>query len=199
MKKAFILAACLLVASIATKAQTYKMWLSGTASMSSTNDKFGGTTDKSSTGVFGPVFGYNVNSNITVGLGLKYSSDVNDPDGPGKTTTTGFSISPFARYYKSAGEHVSIYGAAWVSIVSGKIKQEGQTNDFKTSGFGVGIAPGIQYWFSDRWSINGEWGILSYGTSKVKDSNPEQKSDTFKFGLDLSAFTVGLNYHFVKK
>lgn len=198
MKKAIILVCGLLFTVASVNAQYNKMWISGRASISSnTSTPQGGSDNKSSSSEFGPVFGYNVNEMITVGLGLSYSTDISDPNGGPKSTTTGFNLMPFARYNKKAGDKLTLYGEFDLSIGSGKTKVEGGGNssEQKNSSFGVGVGPGVAYMLSDRFSVNALWGALSYNSTDLKDSN---KSSGFNFGLNLSSIDFGLNYHFGK-
>src|SRR5688572_14630788 len=75
MKKSLLVVAALLVAGFA-QAQDNKMWLSGTAMFSSsTNDP---SDAKTSSWEFGPAFGYMINENIAVGLGLSIGGDTEE-------------------------------------------------------------------------------------------------------------------------
>jgi len=213
MKKSLLVVAALLVAGFA-QAQDNKMWLSGTAMFSSsTNDP---SDAKSSSWEFGPAFGYMINENIAVGLGLSIGGDTEestiyvDLDGDGfpetsvdvEIKTSTFGVAPFLRYYKSLGDNVSMYGELEIGFASGKI-DSGAPDDLKFSSFGVGVAPGIQYWFHDNWSVNAEWGLLGFNSSTVKDGAidsdgdvVDDKTSTLDIGLDLSALSFGLNFHF---
>jgi hypothetical protein len=198
MKKAIILVFSLLITSVMVNAQGHKMWISGQAAFSSSSSTpQGGDKTKSSEGKFGPVFGYNVNDMITVGIGLLYSSNITDPPGASKTTTTAFNVMPFARYNHKAGDKLTVYGEFDLSIGSGKTKSENQfgSGESKNSSLGISVGPGLDYMLSDRFSISAMWGALNYNSIDNKDVN---KSSSFGLGLDLSSVSFALNYHFGK-
>ena len=169
------------------------MWIGGQAGISSsTNDN----DDKSATGVFGPNFGYMLNDKMAIGLGLLYSNTTEE-DGATEVETKSnlFEIAPFFRYYKSLGDNCSLYGELEVAIGSGKSEVDGNdAGEFST--FGFGIAPGIQYWFHDNWSINTEIGVLGFDSTTDKSGEEDFKSSEFNFGLDLTSLSFGLNFHF---
>ena len=196
MKKTILAICTVCIASVAMAQDDggNKMWIGGTAGISSSSDD---ADNKSTSGVFGPSFGYMLNDNIAIGLGLSYSSTT-ETDGATDIETKDnlFEIAPFARYYKSLGDNCSLYGAFEISIGSGKSEYDGEDAG-KFSTLGVGIAPGIQYWMHDNWSVNAEWGILGYSSRTDKpEGGDDFKSSGFSAGLDLSAISFGLNFHF---
>jgi len=199
MKKTIFIAATLLVAGFA-QAQDEKMWLSGSANFRNYNDD--GDT-KITGGNFSPAFGYYINPKIAVGISLNISGQKQEEDdGNNETieyTTSEFSVQPFFRYYKSVGEKCSLYGEVYVGFGAGKTETEGADNEDTYGFLQTGIAPGIQYWFHNRWSVNAEWGALSYRADNDKgdgDGEDDFKSSEFNVGLDLSAISFGLNFHF---
>lgn len=187
MKKSLLLAAALLLASVATQAQ-HKMWVSGSAGVSSSKTDQD-NADPFVNANFSPAFGYNLNENLTIGLALNYStSKAND-----ENKSSEFNVNPFVRYSKTVSDKVVLYGEGDIMFGSKKETVNDVDND-GISTFGIGIAPGIQYLFSDRWSINADIGILSYDSENDKDS--EVKTNTLNFGLDFTSLNLGLNYHF---
>lgn len=199
MKKTIMIAAALLVAGM-VQAQDTKMWLSGSAQFRNYSDD---GDLKVSGGNFSPAFGYCINPKIAVGLGLSYGSTVTEDNYDGikvKTTESEFMAAPFFRYYKSVGDKCSLYGELNVGFGSGKSKIDvaGSTDD-TYSFIQAGIAPGIQYWFHNHWSVNAEWGALRYrGDNDKGDISGQEdfKSTDITVGLDLSSISFGLNFHF---
>ncbi len=170
-----------------------KMWLGGTINYSSyTDDDDDDQTDLT----IGPSFGYCINDKLAVGITISYSSSEEN-----NLSNTMFGIMPFFRYYQKLNDNFSVYGALNVGFASGsdEVNVGTEVVDDEYGYFNVGVAPGIQYWFAKSWSVNAEWGILGYQTytDKKDDVTPEEwKASQFSFGLDMSAITFGLNFHF---
>ncbi|MFM7728908.1 MAG: outer membrane beta-barrel protein, partial [Flavobacteriales bacterium] len=178
---------------------------------SSTTDVSGDTDPKVSGGSFGPQYGYWVNDNIAVGIGLSYSSSTAENGTEGgaldyKTKEmTGFSVSPFVRYYKKM-DKFALYGELNIGIGSGKTSWSDVTAgsspvevpDAETKSFSLNVGPGVQYWFSDNWSMNTTIGLLSYGTDTQvgQDGADDVVTSDLNFGLDMTSLNFGLNYHF---
>lgn len=229
MKKILVLAIGLLF-TVAVNAQDKKMWLSGSMSISSVtpNDQ---VDTKISNMSFGPGFGYWINENLTVGLGLGLSGlkttdgieEIGlDLDGDGSEEFLAYDtkkenqilIAPFMRYYKGIGDNFKLYGQVTIGIGSGTTSWEGvlingvegadfDVDDVKFSTLGLNVAPGIQYWFSDNWSMNAEIGVLGYNSRTDKDAGINEdgeevdvKSSSIDLGLGLNNIRFGMNYHF---
>lgn len=211
MKKTILIVAASL-ATLVASAQT-KMWIGGNAGYnSSTTDLSGDTDPKTSGGSFGPQFGYWVNDNIAVGLGLSYSSTTSENGSEGgvldykSKDVTGFTVSPFVRYYKKM-DKFALYGELNIGIGSGKTSWSDVTNstggtvtvpDAETKSFALNVGPGVQYWFSDNWSMNTTIGLLHYGTDTQvgQDGADDVTTSSLDFGLDMTSLNFGLNYHF---
>ena len=187
MKKSLLLAAVLLLVSVATQAQ-HKMWVSGSAGMTNSSNDVEGS-EPYNTAIFAPAFGYNLNANWTIGLALNYSTYKSDDDNKGNE----FNLNPFVRYSKTVSDKVVLYGEGDVMFGSKNETVGGVDND-GIGTFGIGIAPGIQYLFSDRWSMNADIGVLSYESENDKDL--EVTTNDINFGLDFTKLRLGLNYHF---
>ena len=207
MKKTILIVAATL-ATVVASAQT-KMWIGGTAGFSTqTKGALLSTADDAKTtgGTFGPQFGYWVNDNIAVGLGLSYSSS-DTKTGSASDKTTGFAVKPFARYYKKM-DKFALYGELSVGIGSGKHTTNtgvsgasDVSNDSKS--MNVNLGPGVQYWFTDNWSMNTSIGLLGYrsntdvkGASDASGNQVDRTDSGIVFGLDMTTLNFGLNYHF---
>ncbi|HEX5003377.1 MAG TPA: porin family protein, partial [Bacteroidia bacterium] len=193
MKRTILSICALAIASIAIAQDSgNNMWIGGAAGIATTkNDNH----DKTTSGVFGPSFGYMVNENMAAGITLRYSSDKTEEGGTkDKTTMTLFELAPFFRYYKSLGDNCSLYGRIEIAYGFGKDKFEPSnqnSSEQKYTSISSGIAPGIQYWFHDNWSVNAEWGVLGFSsrTDKGQNGADDYKSSSFTAGLDLTALT----------
>jgi len=187
MKKSLLLAAVLLLASVATQAQ-HKMWVSGSAGVSSSKTDVD-NADPFVNANFSPAFGYNLNDKWTLGLALNYGTSKSNDE----NKSSEFDVNPFVRYNKSISDKVVLYGEGDVRFGSKKETVANVEND-GIGTFGLGISPGIQYLFNDRWSMNADIAILSYDSEDDKDA--KVKTNTLNFGLDFTSLNFGLNYHF---
>ncbi len=201
MKKTILIAASLLVAGF-VQAQDNKMWLTGEVNFYNYSDD--GDT-KIMGGVFSPSFGYSLNEKMAVGIGLSYESFTTETDNGFETEeekTTEFAVAPFFRYYKSLGEKCALYGELNLAFVSCKDEDDNGSSPDTEDTYGffqAKIAPGIQYWVHDNWSINAEWGALRYRADNDKsdvDGQDDFKSSEFELGLDMSSISFGVNFHF---
>lgn len=170
-----------------------KMWLGGTVNYCSSTDD---SDNDESELTIGPSFGYMLNQNMAVGLGIGYSSsEAND------LKNNFIEINPFFRYYKKCAEMFAGYAALNLSYGMGtdEVQAGAEVLDDEYDRLNVEISPGIQFWFKDRWSINSELGFFSYTAENDKkdDVNDEDfKSSKLSFGVDFSRVRFGLNYHF---
>jgi len=202
------------------------MWVSANLGFNGTSSEVirsGGSTSttkgpKTSGFWIMPTLGYNLNENITIGLGIGYESikTTDDKTVAGGTTNKNISttnvmgIMPFMRYNMKVNDNFGWYAQLDVTPQFGTIKDESSigttttTTEGKISGFDFGIRPGIGYKLGDHFSINAHYGVLGYNTKKKtwddKSTSTitkvEEKDNSFGLSLDMSTLGFGLNYHF---
>jgi len=219
MKKTMMIACGLFLATVTVNAQDSKMWLGGTAGYSSSSSD--NVDTKISGGSFGPTFGYMINENLAVGLGLSYSGTKTtdgieelgaDFDGDGfddfllydSKSVSGLVIAPFVRYYKGLGDNLKLYGQLSIGIGSGTTSWDGVTDgineldvdDVKYSTLGLNVAPGIQYSLGDKWSINTSIGLLGYNSRTDKDAGVNDDGEVVD--VKSSSIDFGLNLNDIK-
>ena len=117
MNKSVILLIAFLVVTTWTRAQTSagNMMLGGAIEFSSTSREGGSPNDGSSFS-FSPDFGYFITDNFAVGAMLTLESS-RQGTGDAKTTSSGFGIGPFARYYVfTSNEQFGFFGQARLSF-----------------------------------------------------------------------------------
>ncbi len=134
-----------------------------------------------------PTFGYWLNDRSAIVARVSYASgDIAD------VKSNSFGIGVDYRYGWNVSDNVYLYLAPGVSFTSSKDDIDEPT-ETTTTDLNIGISPGIQYKFANKWSFVTEFGDLSYNSSKVKDG-PEASG----FGLNLlmSTLNFGLQYHF---
>ncbi|MDQ3143219.1 MAG: porin family protein [Bacteroidota bacterium] len=164
----------------------YKYWLGLDLGFNSTTI---GTADAQTSFQFSPTVGYWFQDNLGVGVRIDFSQPHEDH--------TIFGATPFLRWGKSVGERAMVLADLGVNFSTDK--ETLGTSETKITSFGVGISPGIQYMFADRWSFIGHFGFLGFSSSKTEvDGNAIDVADRTNFGLNLglSSVGLGLQYHF---
>ena len=137
-----------------------------------------------------PRVGYFVSENIALGLGLGYSSSsVQETENADKDKVNTIAAQAFGRYYFTPASQFSVFGQLSVEYASVDY------DPVKVNGFGVGLAPGVNYFLSKHFALEASWGILSYATAKADFDGAESSTD-FNLGLDLDNINLGLVYKF---
>lgn len=188
-----------------------KMWLGGTAGFASGghSDKGDNTNDYSTMRYnFGPSFGYMLDDKMAVGINLLFSgSSQTDNDAiESKTSTSGYNIQPFFRYYFAGADKFKFYGDLRVGFGGGNTKTEdntGTSNERKNSTFDVGAYAGAQYWFNPNWSMAADLGVLGYqsmtdfkGQTNNNGESMEEVDSEFGLGGNFATLTFSMFYHF---
>lgn len=173
------------------------MFLSGTATIS--NQK----TDDVKVNEFtvAPKFGYFVSDNIAIGLGLGLGSGKVKSDGDTVAENKTTSFGAFGRYYvKTSGfapfaELNVNYGTTSTEYIEflGELTPFGDGTDINT--LSVNLAPGFNYFISDKFALETSVGVLGYSSSKP-DVDGAEATNKLKLGLDFSNINFGLIYKF---
>mgnify|MGYP003635714751 CR=1 FL=1 len=209
MKKVLMMSVLLISAVAFGQTEKGSKYIGGGVGFSTS----GGETDNGNTTVDAPTFstynvspsvGYFVADDLAVGLmlnvsGTKWKDDANDS----KNTTSTFGVSLFAKKYKSIVENFYVFGQANVGFGAGSSKNENNGTSVdgpKTSSFFVGVAPGVEYFFSPKVSMSCSVGALSFVSSTEKEdfggNEVKDKDSTFDLNLNLSAVNFGFYYFF---
>ena len=226
MKKLFITIAFVAAAMFANA----QFFVGGNLGMAMENGKIkavnSGTTveqdaPKAFTFTFAPSLGYMFNDNMGVGLDLMFgmgkvtAKTYNDPNPvittTTKTTTIGFA--PYFRYVFAEVDNFKFYADARIEYLMSTPKIEGEQSGTtvtvdgpKTTNFGVGIVPGMQYNLTDNISMNGALNILELGFASEKTVTKDvdgqgteltEKTNEFGFGVNYATpITIGFFYTF---
>ena len=193
--------------------------LTGSASLSfgsndSENASFSGSGDFNSFSL-NPLFGYAVNDNFVVGLGLGYgrtSSESDSVDNDGlmnefESEGTGYSIFPYARKFFSISSNFAFFlqGEARYTNGSNEVTRtlDGATtftSDADSESWFFGFRPGITYFVSKRFAFEANLGALGYATSNNEGNTgtdvSESDSREFNFELNPANLFFGLSYYF---
>ena len=197
MKKITILSALIFCISLIANAQTEqgRYMVGGSVGFSSTKDKqdIGGTStdgNKHTNIWLLPSFGIFVADGIVAGAGLGITSNKNESDdGTFSSTTSGFTLAPFGRYYHESG----LFGHLNLEIGSAKTKSESGGSSFETkfSVFGWRVGGGYALFLNNNVAVEP---MITYGSStqKLKDSDPEAKD--INSGLMINVgFSIFIN------
>ena len=143
-----------------------------------------------------PSVGFFVNENIALGARLGFNSTTED-DTVTEDKSTEFSAGVFGRYYFTPASQFSIFAELGAEINNTKFESTTGpfTSESKSNGFGIAFAPGVNYFISDKFSIEATWGVLGYSTSKP-DVDGAESTDNFSLGLDMTSLNFGLTYKF---
>ena len=149
---------------------------------------------------FSPKFGYTLENNLIIGLGLGYSYlkdkvDYNDSDRYNATSNT-YSVFPYIK-------KIIPITNKFAFILQGELRYSKYKNDFveytsliqNRSGdtFFAGIRPGITYFLTKKIALEANLGSLGYSTSKYDDNISEEgKANSFDFNLNSSNLNFGL-------
>lgn len=199
MKKLLLFSAALLFIG-STFAQDKRMWLSGNVGFGSGKS---GNTDNFNWSV-SPEFGFMLNEAMAIGINVGVNGrSADNTNTKIKNTWTDMRFTPFFRYYLGDNDKFKFFGQANVYFAFGNQKNEdnsgatGVTTETKYDGFGINVRPGIQYWFTDSWSMLATFGELGYsGQTNNKGLNSESKDSNFGLNVNLSTITYGLIFHF---
>lgn len=144
---------------------------------------------------FAPSLGYFVTENIALGVNLNVgsgSAQATSTSGKDKTSTFGAGLA--GRYYFTPASQFSVFAELGASMASVKTTPAGSASS-KVNAFGIGFAPGFNYFISKNFSLETKIAVLSY-TSAKGDWTGAQSGSSLQFGGDWSAVSFGVNYKF---
>lgn len=188
-----------------------KMWIGGTGAYASQNEDDAGIEAYSASGYeFGPSFGLMLSEKVAVAIDLTYrGTEYVSNSGTNKYTSTsnGYSISPFFRYYMGSNKFKFFtdfgfnFGGGSTTDKDNNTATPDETSEY--SEFGMGVRPGIQYWLTNRWSIASTVGGLGYSSRTDKDATidsdgnlADSKTSSFGLAVDFSLINFSLFFHF---
>lgn len=201
MKKLIVMTALALFGAQFAKAQFSKgnVLLGGNLNVSTTSNKVDGADKKATATSFGisPKVGVALNETWMVGVFAETrfgsSKDVLDV----KTKTTAITPGVFVRNYHMIGNsNFAFFGEANAAYnYEQNKKADKKLND--VNGFRVAVAPGISYFITKKFMVEGMFGGISYAydVTKAADGGAKVKSSNFNFDFPKE-FKVGVNFIF---
>ncbi len=197
-----IFALSLLVISTANaQLEKGRMYLGANVGFTSgtTKQTLGNNSTSSTTSTFTllPSFGYFIGDNMSLGLGIGFSQDKSKPNTNTTNTSNQFIVAPHFRYYvPTSSEQFAFFVQAELSIGSGSNKNEvvsgpvTTTTENNLNSVSFFVSPNFAFFPTKSWAI--ELGFQGIGyrstTTKVKNSNPENKVTDSAFVFDVNSF-----------
>ena len=122
--------------------------------------------------VFAPSVGYFVSDNIAVGVNLNVGSgSVQATSASGKNKTSTFAAGLAGRYYFTPASQFSVFGELAAEYASATDNLA--VPEFKVNGFGLAVAPGINYHLSNHFSVEAKWAVLGFASAKADVAGAE--------------------------
>ena len=152
-----------------------------------------------------PQVGNFVSEDVALGLGIGYIGSKNESEVNNVTNTQKenlFVVKPFARKYWGVAKNLFVFGELSVPLGFGKNTSETSLGNTTTTGeakytnIGVQVAPGLDYYLSDNWSLEAAFGLLGWSSTKPKDGD---SANSFNFGLNSgvdNGVKIGIKYTF---
>lgn len=141
-----------------------------------------------------PSVGYFVTPNIAIGAKLGYTSLKNE-EGSYEETTDLLTAGVFGRYYWMPASKFSIFAELGADYRSLTEDDNITSNEYKSNGFAIQLAPGMNYFLNNNFALEAKVGVLGYSSDKP-DYTGAEATDNFNIGLNLNDITLGLVYKF---
>ncbi len=160
---------------------------------------------------FYPSVGYTIKDNLIIGIGIGYGySDYNaeyidtGSDNGQSRNSNKYSVNAFVKkFIPLKGNFALIFLG---ELGYSNLKEEDnrwnfddiRTTNTTTNSVFIGIRPGITYFLSEHFALEGKFGTLRYQSSKSELDNDlrKSKSNSFYFNLNPSNIYLGLSYYF---
>lgn len=162
--------------------------VTGALAFSTTDD---GNDTKTTDFKIAPSVGYFLTDKVAMGVNFGYGAGTTKA---GTVTTKDndmVELGAFARYYYTPAKAFSIFNQVGVNYVT--------TNDkiakAKNNSFSFHLAPGVNYFLSEKVAVQATLGSISYSTSKADVAGAKSNS-ILGVDLNLNSISFGLNYKF---
>lgn len=149
--------------------------------------------EKENTFTIAPSAAYFITSNVALGARVGYANTKVE-EGNDEVKTDAFTAGVFGRYYWMPASKFSIFAELGANYGTTSTKVTG-SDKFKSNGFGIEFAPGINYFLNKNFALEAKWGVLGYNSVKP-DVDGATATNNFGFGVNLSDINLGLVYKF---
>lgn len=201
MKKLIVVAVLGLIGTQFANAQVKKgnILLGGTVEVATSSDKTEGVDGKRTSTDFGisPKVGYAVSDKWVVGVFANTEFSTRKTLAGVKTKDNSIAPGIFVRNYHNIGDSkFAFFGEANVSYAFGSTKvDDTKTNKFNT--IDANIVPGITYFVTKRFMVEGVFGGINFNSRKDKPQPTGAETTETSFGLQFTKqFGLGVNWLF---
>ncbi|HVI44554.1 MAG TPA: outer membrane beta-barrel protein [Chitinophaga sp.] len=200
MKKLIVMAAVALFGAQVAKAQLKKgdILLGGTVNVYTKSEKTKDTDKKTTNTGFGvsPKVGMALNSNWVVGLFAETQFTFDKINGV-KNNTTAIYPGVFVRNYHMLGQSKFAFFAEANAGYAYEKEKRADKDYSKTNGFKVNVLPGITYFVTPHFMVEGAFGGLSYAYGQEKFEGTDVKVNHSNFDFTFTRqFNLGVNFIF---
>lgn len=138
---------------------------------------------------------------LGIGIGFEYNKLEGSGSLPSISKDNLYSFSPYYRNYQKITDRLFFTTTIDLSLGFGNEKQDEDTKlDIKT--FSLVVAPGLNYFVSDKWAMKMNFGSLYYTKRNSKiiegfgDEEPELENEDFGINFSMDSFSLGVGYYF---
>lgn len=139
-----------------------------------------------------PSVGFFVSDHVALGAELGYMTYKGKLSGTTVSKINQLSAGVYGKYVFTPQKQFSFYTQLGVGITTWEDKE---ITDSKVNGFGVALAPGINYFISNCIALHASVGSLAYNTTKP-DVDGAESTDTFGLNVNLKDINFGVIYNF---
>ncbi|WP_291908104.1 DUF6850 family outer membrane beta-barrel protein [Chitinophaga sp. CB10] len=201
MKKLIVIAAAALFGTQVAKAQISKgdILLGGNVNVISSSEKVKDADKKNTSTSFGisPKVGYALNSNWVLGVfvGTNFGFEKNTADV--KTKTLDINPGIFVRNYHMLGDSKFAFFAEGNASYGFGNKKVADVKTYSYNKFNVNVQPGISYFVTKHFMVEGMFGGIGYQFQQKKDEATGVKTNFSDFGVQFTQqFSLGVNFLF---
>jgi hypothetical protein len=201
MKKMIVVAVLGLIGTQFANAQVKKgnILLGGNVFVATSSDKTDGVDGKITRTDFGisPKVGYAVSDKWVVGVFANTEFSTRKTIADVKTKENSIAPGIFVRNYHNIGESkFAFFGEANVSYAFGSTEVAGTKTD-KFNTIDANVVPGIAYFVTKRFNVEGVFGGINFNSQKNKPQPTGAESTSTSFGLEFTKqFGLGVNWLF---
>jgi outer membrane protein len=197
--------------AITVLGQQGSWYLGGAVGYSSQTDKDADDSDNktiTSSWTFNPEFGTFLSDRFQLGITLGVGGSSRKVGDNKDYSRSNFSPTVYVRHFYPITEKFSAYGGVYLGLVTGSQKnyeyEDGNETEYKTSmsGFNGRVGTGISYAIAPRFTIMGEYGLLSFSSVGYKNNDGDKTHTESDFGFGVNTlgtvFNVGIYYTIVQ-
>lgn len=169
----------------------------GNIGVSASRYRNDGNEIKSTNYSFGPSLGYFVTDGLMVGAYVDLSIARQNSDN-NSARQTNFGAGPFMRYYKfTKNEQFAFFGEFGFGFGFGRSENNGG-DPRRSSSYSMYLSPGFTWFPTEHWGVDLQLNLLSFSSQDPDKDDDGDRYNSFSFGLNSLAPSIGIQYYFGK-